>query len=112
MAGRGWIIWYRARQSRGKPGVAVGRCAWLAAGHDLALLDRGDAVAEQGLAIEDLLQVASQLGLEAVAAQTGAHVELGRRWRLGRLLISACTPRVETGSKSDERRVGKAGVST
>src|SRR3546814_12197839 len=65
IAGRGWIIWYRARQSRGKPGVAVGRCAWLAAGHDLALLDRGDAVAEQGLAIEDLLQVASQLGLAA-----------------------------------------------
>src|SRR3546814_5171202 len=41
----------------------------------------------------------SDLGLEAVAAQTGAHVELGRRWRLGRLLISACTRRVETGSE-------------
>src|SRR3546814_14658198 len=57
------------------------------------------SVAGQGLAIEDLLQVASQLGLEAVAEQTGAHVELGRRWRLGRLLISACTRRVETGSE-------------
>src|SRR3546814_10947256 len=57
------------------------------------------SVAGQGLAIEDLLQVASQLGLEAVAAQTGAHVELGRRWRPGRLLISACPSRVETGSE-------------
>ena len=31
---------YRARQSRGKPGVAVGRCAWLAAGHDVLVQPR------------------------------------------------------------------------
>ena len=52
------------------------------AGHDLAFLDGGDAIAEQLLSVEDLLEVAAQLDLEAVAAKPRAHVELrAGRWR-------------------------------
>jgi hypothetical protein len=58
-------------------GVAPG--TW----NDLAFLDRRYPVPEKGLPIEDFLQIPAQLYLEAVAAQPGAHVEIGRLRRLG-----------------------------
>src|ERR1700741_2612737 len=45
-----------------------------------ALLERGDAIGEQILSVEDLGQVAAQLELEAVAAKTGSHVEARCLW--------------------------------
>src|SRR3546814_19228523 len=49
------------------------------AGHHFAFLDRGDPIAEQGLSIENFLEIAAQLQFEAVPTKASAHIkEIGR----------------------------------
>src|SRR3546814_10225999 len=70
----------------------------------LAFLDRGHPISEQGLSVEDLLEITSQLHLEAVAPEARAHVQIGSLRRLGRLLLAACARRIETEAKQCDRR--------
>jgi len=101
-SGRRWIdVAGRGRFGKGRNvagdrrrQVAVDRARRAGPRHYLPFFDRSDTLAEQRLAVEDLLQVAAQLDLEAIAAKSGAHVEMRTR-RDNRFLRAFAARRVE-----------------